>query len=106
MAKHLACQDRRSIYIAELDETIYFSKINIIEWEKIVKLSKKSLASASIYMIIEKAEDANGNKVFSAADRPLLEKIEWKIILQITNGMAKEIFPAEAKRPLSGIPLS
>jgi hypothetical protein len=86
---------RRTIGIPEFDEVIYFSPINILEWEEIMRLAKDSLALNNIYVVILKAEDINGDLIFSLDDRSILEKLDWKIIARIANEIQKETLKKE-----------
>lgn len=89
---HLARQDRRrSIYIPEFDETIYFSPIGIVQFERVAKLAKVSVAEASVALIIAGAEDARGRKIFSAGDSEILKNVEFQIIARIAGEMAKNV---------------
>jgi len=78
-------EKRKALSVPEFGEIIYFSPINVLEWEKIVKLSGDSLSAGNVFTIIVKVEDAEGNKIFSLEDRDTLEKVDWRITNQIAN---------------------
>jgi len=78
-------EKRKAFSVPEFGEIIYFSPINAPEWENIVKLSGDSLSAGNIFTIIEKAEDAEGNKIFSLEDKTTLERVDWRVTNQIAN---------------------
>jgi hypothetical protein len=80
-------EKRKVLSVPEFGEVIYFSPINAPEWERIVKSSGDSIPANNIFAIIFKAEDAEGNKIFSLEDKATLEKVDWRI----TNRIASEI---------------
>lgn len=80
-------EKRKVLSVPEFGEVIYFSPINAPEWEKIVKSSGDSFPTNNIFTIIEKSEDAEGNKIFSLEDKATLEKVDWRV----TNRIASEI---------------
>lgn len=85
--EYLHANRRREIFIAEFDETIYFTPVTVLEMEKIMTLSGQGASSKDFHIatIIEKAEDANGRKIFGIEDKPFLEKMDWSIISRISN---------------------
>ena len=99
--EYLQKDRRRSVEIPELDGTIYFTPVTVLEMEKIMTLSGSGASSKDfhIWSIIEKAEDAEGKKVFSIEDKPYLEKMDWAIISRISNEIQRVIpFPELKKK--------
>jgi len=98
--EYLQKDRRRSMGIPELDETIYFTPVTVLEMEKIMTLSGGGASSKDfhIHTIIEKAEDAEGKKVFSIEDKPYLEKMDWAIISRISNEIHRTISFEDAKK--------
>jgi len=86
--------------IPELDETIYFTPVNVLEMEKIMTISGGGASSKDfhIWTIIEKAEDSEGKKVFTIEDRPYLEKMDWAIVSRISNEIQRVIPFVELKK--------
>jgi hypothetical protein len=98
--EYLQKDRRRSIEIPELDEIIYFTPITVLEMEKILTLSGSGTNSKDfhIHTIIEKAEDAEGKKIFTIEDKPYLEKMDWAIISRISNEIRWTIPFSELKK--------
>ena len=86
--------------IPELDETIYFTPVNVLEMEKIMTISGGGASSKDfhIWSIIEKAEDSEGKKVFTIEDKPYLEKMDWAIVSRISNEIQRVIPFVELKK--------
>jgi len=86
--------------IPELDETIYFTPVNVLEMEKIMTISGGGASSKDfhIWTIIEKAEDSEGKKVFTIEDKPYLEKMDWAIVSRISNEIQRVIPFVELKK--------
>jgi hypothetical protein len=91
---------QRSIEIPELNETIFCTPVTVLEMEKIMALSGGGTSSKDfhIHTIIEKAEDAEGKKVFTIEDKPYLEKMDWAIISRISNEIQRAISFPELKK--------
>jgi len=98
--EYLQKDRRRSVEIPELDEMIYFTPVTVLEMEKIMTLSSGGASSKDfhVWSIIEKAEDAEGKKVFTIEDKPYLEKMDWAIISRISNEIQRVIPFVEKKK--------
>jgi len=98
--EYLQKDRRRSMEIPELDETIYFTPVNVLEMEKIMTISGGGASSKDfhIWTIIEKAEDSEGKKVFTIEDKPYLEKMDWAIVSRISNEIQRVIPFVELKK--------
>ena len=98
--EYLQKDRRRSVEIPDLDETIYFTPVNVLEMEKIMTLSDGGASSKDfhIWTIIEKAEDSEGKKVFTIEDKPYLEKMDWAIVSRISNEIQRVIPFVELKK--------
>ena len=59
---YLQKDKHRSVEIPELDETIYFTPVTVLEMEKIMTMSAAGASSKDfhIWTLIEKAEDSEG----------------------------------------------
>lgn len=80
--------------------TIYWNPINLAEKKKIFR-SQDSLTDAGILVdiIIMKALDKDGNKLFSLEDKlVLMHKVDSDIISRIANQMVLVITPEESKK--------
>jgi len=98
MFEYLQSDRRRSIFVPELDETIYFSPVTVLEMEKIMTISQGQTSATHVWTMIEKAEDESGKKIFDAGDKPMLEKLDWNIITRITGEILKIAPVAEVKK--------
>ncbi len=103
---YLQSDRRRSIYVKELDETIFFSPVMVLEQERIFTRSQGGANSKEFHLatIIEKAENEEGLKLFSAEDSGLLEKLDWKIITRISNAIQGGYSVEKAKEELKKTP--
>jgi hypothetical protein len=100
MLDYLQTDRRRSIHVPEFDETIYVTPVNVLEMEKLMTLSGTGASNKEfhIWSIIEKAEDAEGKKIFGVEDKPYLEKMDWSIISKISNEIHRTVSFDEAKK--------
>lgn len=97
---YLQKDKHRSVEIPEVDETIYFTPVTVLEMEKIMTVSGGGASSKDfhVWTIIEKAEDSEGKKIFSIEDKVYLEKMDWIIISRISNEIHKFLLPGELKK--------
>lgn len=106
MLEYLQSDRRKSIYIPELEETIYFSPITVLEMEKILTVSQGQTSATHVWTLIEKVEDESGKKIFTVEDKPILEKLDWNIITKITGEILKIGPVAEVKKTSEKTPSS
>jgi hypothetical protein len=80
---------KRSFHVEKFDETIYFSPVTVLEMQKFTTLSGegKDQKDFHIWTIIEKAEDSEGKKIFSVEDKPFLEKLPWRVVIDISEAI-------------------
>ena len=97
---HVSHPVRREIQVPEFEETVYYTPITVLEMEKILTLSGRGASTKDfhIWTLIEKAEDADGKKIFSIEDKPILEKMGWKTLIDITNKIGGTVPPGETKK--------
>lgn len=78
--------DKKKIYIKETKSTIYISKINVAQTDKISKLEKeKKEVDGLVYLVIENCYDEDNNKLFTIDDWDNLNKLPFKILRQIVD---------------------
>jgi hypothetical protein len=100
-------QKKKSIEIAEIGETIYFGPITVAEMDMIRTMSSVNVpgeplprmnnASFMIWTIIKKAENEAGEKIFTDADRPFFDQIEYSIVGKLANAMLGVETPEQIK---------
>ncbi len=98
---------RKEIFVKELNEKIFFSPVTVIEQEIIFSKSADGARSKDFHLatIIEKAENEDGSKIFSIEDRPILEKLPWRVITRISNAIQGDYSVEEAKKNSKETPL-
>ena len=88
-------QKKKSIEIPEMAETIYFGPITVAEMDTIRTMSSVNVPGEpmprinniafSIWTIIKKAEDESGEKIFTDADRPFFDQMEYSIVRKVST---------------------
>jgi hypothetical protein len=96
-------ETREVFSVPEFGEDIYFSFIDSIEWEKVIKLSKDSVVANNVWVVILKAEDLDGNKIFSLEDKHVLEELDYRILCGIANRIREKTL-GEIKKNSSETP--
>lgn len=104
--EHLQSDRRKSMKIVAGKDSplngqeIYWQPVMALEMEKIMTLSGGGTNSKDyhVWTIIEKAEEENGQKIFTLEDKSLLERLEWKIVSSISNKMHDHLTFDEAKK--------
>jgi hypothetical protein len=92
-------QDRRkSFFVPQIGETVYFSPVTVLEIEKIRTVSHGDRKEMNLWMLIEKAEDEKGNKIFTAEDKPFLERGDFQVIYGIADEMMRVQSVEETKK--------
>jgi len=104
MIEYLQTDRRKSIAVHELDETIYFSPVTVLEMEKIMTIAQGQTSATHVWTVIEKAEDESGKKIFTVEDKPMLEKLDWNIITRISGEILKVASVSDLKKTSETIP--
>tara|TARA_B100000780_G_C21067047_1_gene429156 strand:- start:939 stop:1274 length:336 start_codon:yes stop_codon:yes gene_type:complete len=95
--KHFADQDVRVIEVAEWGEDdkplkIYSKPLTLAETSKLYKMSKDDDLTMMAYVLIYKALDENGDKLFDLSDKnALLNNVDREILV----GIAQQIMGSE-----------
>ncbi len=97
---------KRSFYVERFDETIYFSPVTVLEMQKISTLSGEggNRKDFPVWTLIEKAEDSEGKKIFTIEDKPFLEKLPWRIVVDISEAIHGMAGGEEIKKNLEKMP--
>jgi hypothetical protein len=106
MMDYVHSDRKRSIYIPELDETIYFTPITVTQMEKIMTLAQGGTSATHVWTIIEKAENEDGSKAFGAEDKPFIEMLDYKIVTKITGELLNVAPVEEVKKTSETTPSS
>ena len=87
--------------------TVYFTPLTVLEMQKVKTLSQGDETSFGTWLVIEKIEDGDGAKIFSAEDKPILESSDWSLVNEINKRILKLIPPvAEVKKTSEKTPSS
>jgi len=91
---------RTEIHIPELGETAFSSPVTTVDMEKILTLSNRGQDSKDfhVWTIIEKLEDQEGRKIFGPEDKPFIEKLPWKMVIEISGKIQDLTEIAEVKK--------
>jgi len=98
MIQYVGSSRRKSVYVPEFDDSIYFNPITVLQMDKIMTLSQGSSGAIHIWTIIEKAEHEDGSKAFGLEDKPFLEQLDWAVVTRITGEMLKTSSVDELKK--------
>jgi hypothetical protein len=106
--EYLQQPHRKSVEIKEpgLEGTIHFTPLTVLEMEKVRTASQGNNAAFNVWLLIEKAEDEEGKKLFSAEDKPFLEKMPWSVITDVVAVIMKIPGMEELKKNLTTTPIS
>ena len=89
--KHFAEQDVRVIEVPEWGEDdkplrIFSKPLTLAETSKLYKMSKEDDLTMMAYVLIYKALDENGDKLFDLSDkRALLNDVDQKILVDVAT---------------------
>jgi hypothetical protein len=63
--------------------------VTVLEMQKLSTLSgeAKDRKDFHIWTLIEKVEDAEGKKIFTVEDKPFLEKLPWRVVIDISEAI-------------------
>lgn len=96
---HFESKGEKKIHVPEWDVTIHAKPLNMREKAQIFKGVADNDLKALVDVLILKATDADGNRLFSAEDKhPLLRKADPDVIARV----ATEILDAPSVEELAG----
>lgn len=93
--EHFASLGTRKIEVPEWKLTIYASPVTLAEKAKLYRKSEKSDFELLVDVLVMKATDANGEKLFTVEDRvTLINKADSNVIGRVAN----EILSSDAPK--------
>lgn len=101
MAAYMDAERRKSVEINFPDgtkATLYYTPISIVEMGKILTLSEGISSLTHIWTFIEKAENVDGSKCYTVADKAMIESFDWNVVTQFTNRLLKYENIADLKK--------
>ena len=85
---HFSNQERIHFFVQEWDQDIYMTPLSLREQDKINARAKDSPYQLAVYALIMKAEDEQGEKLFSLDDKvDLLNNVSFGTVEKIITGM-------------------
>ena len=87
--EYMDSKARKSYFVPQLGEKVYWTPITVLEIEKIRTLAGGDRKEMNIWTLIEKAEDEEGKKIFTVNDKPFLENQDFTIVYGICDEMMK-----------------
>ena len=103
--KHFDSLETRIIEVPEWgdDENnalkIYCRPITLSETSKFMKLAKDDEVQLLVYVLIYKALDEAGEKLFTIADKKtLLEKVDRDVLIRVSSEMMNNVSQEEVKK--------
>lgn len=78
---------------------IYCKPITLAETQKLYKLAREDDLAMMAYVVIYKALDAEGNKLFDLTDKnALLNKVDRDVLIKISTEMMSSMSDAQVKK--------
>jgi hypothetical protein len=78
---------------------IYAKPLTLQETQKLFAMSKDNEMTMLAYVLIYKALDGNGNKIFSLEDKQaLLMKVDRNVLIRVANEIMAEQSPEAVKK--------
>jgi hypothetical protein len=93
--KHYASQNRLIIDVPEWETQIHILPMTMAEVNMIQKIANKKASNIeqAVNMIIVKAKDADGNRLFSLSDRDtLLQNADYRVVSRIAEKIESHLF--------------
>mgnify|MGYP001200103553 FL=1 len=88
---HFDLQDIQSYYVEEWDLKIFWKPLTLGETAKLFKVSKEDSLTMMAMVLIYKALDEEGNKIFSIDDKPaLLNNVDRNVLVKVAQLMTGE----------------
>tara|TARA_R100001126_G_scaffold44718_1_gene25375 strand:+ start:9226 stop:9546 length:321 start_codon:yes stop_codon:yes gene_type:complete len=88
---HFDLQEIQSYYIEEWDLKVFWKPLTLGETAKLFKVSKEDSLTMMAMVLIYKALDEEGNKIFSIDDKPaLLNNVDRNVLVKVAQLMTGE----------------
>tara|TARA_R100001530_G_scaffold133114_2_gene106150 strand:+ start:247 stop:582 length:336 start_codon:yes stop_codon:yes gene_type:complete len=85
---HFSGRERVHFYVDEWEQDVYMSHLSLREQDQIHKRAKDSPYQLAVYALILKAEDAQGEKLFTLDDKvALLNNVSFQTVEKIIAAM-------------------
>jgi len=92
--EHFASLGTRKIEVPEWKLTIYAGPVTLAEKNRLYKKSKESDMELLVDLLIMKATDANGQKLFTLEHKPtLLNKADSNVVARVSNAILADEAP-------------
>ncbi len=101
---HFDTLDVKKIIVPEWGEDdkpleIYAKPLTLQETQKLWAMAKDSEMTMLAYVLIYKALDENGDKIFTLEDKQaLLTKVDRNVLIRVSNEIMAEAQPEEVKK--------
>jgi hypothetical protein len=88
---HFDLQEIQSYYIEEWDLKVFWKPLTLGETAKLFKVSKEDSLTMMAMVLIYKALDEEGNKIFTIDDKPaLLNNVDRNVLVKVAQLMTGE----------------
>ena len=85
---HFSSQERMHFYVSEWELDLYMSPLSLREQDKINARGKESPYQIAVYALILKAEDEQGDKLFTLDDKvTLLNNVSFATVEKIITAL-------------------
>jgi hypothetical protein len=92
--EHFASLGTRKIEVPEWKLTVYAAPVTLAEKNRLYKKSKESDMELLVDLLIMKATDANGQKLFTLEHKPtLLNKADSNVVARVSNAILADEAP-------------
>ncbi len=92
--EHFASLGTRKIEVPEWKLTVYAAPVTLAEKNRLYKKSKESDMELLVDLLIMKATDANGQKLFTLEHKPtLLNKADSNVVARVANAILADEAP-------------
>lgn len=92
--EHFASLGTRKIEVPEWKLTVYAAPVTLAEKNRLYKKSKESDMELLVDLLIMKATDANGQKLFNIDHKPtLLNKADSNVVGRVANAILADEAP-------------
>ncbi len=92
---HYANQDRLIITVPEWDTEIHFFPMTMAEINMMGRIASKKTSNIeqAANMIVTKAKDKDGNRLFTVKDRDrLMNEVDYRVVLRIAEKIDEHFF--------------
>jgi hypothetical protein len=92
--EHFASLGTRKIEVPEWKLTVYAAPVTLAEKNRLYRKSKESDMELLVDLLIMKATDANGQKLFTLEHKPtLLNKADSNVVARVANAILADEAP-------------